>query len=192
MTSVAGDPTGQVMAAPLMLRVNRPASRTQEKLADDVCTDTVGRVMSLGGTRVLDGANAVLDEVANQIPDHAVARHAAACLAVAATVPGKVMQADGDAQEGPRLKKAQTDTESGRRWTEQAYGDLTDAAKTFGHIRLTRNIESIARALDRQDQGEPAARLLGDLAQTLEDRKVKPDVVAQVQDLRQQIAGGNQ
>lgn len=101
-TTSAGSSAGQAMAAPLMLRVERPASREQERLADDVCTDTVGRVLALGGSRVLHGANDVLREVVDRIPAEAVAKHAAACLALAETVPGKVMR--GGDGTGPRLE----------------------------------------------------------------------------------------
>ncbi|WP_031485982.1 hypothetical protein [Streptomyces bicolor] len=187
--SVAGTPAGQVMAVPLTLRVEHPASREQERLADDVCTDTVGRVLALGGSRVLYGANDVLREVVDRIPDEAVAKHAAACLALAETVPGKVMQGGGDAM-GPRVDLTTADTESGWQRAEQAYGDLNAAAETFGHIRLTRNIEHIARSLDQQGKSEPAAQLVGGLARTLESRRVKPGVVQRVRNLEQQLGGG--
>lgn len=188
--SVAGASAGQIMAAPLVLRVERPASRDQERLADDVYTDTVGRVMALGGSRVLHGANDVLREVADRIPDQAVAKHAATCLAMAETIPGKVLQGGGDGAGDLRLEATRTDTESGWQRTEQAYADLTTAAETFGHIRLTRNIENIARALDQQGRGEPATQLLSDLARTLENRQVKPEVVKRVRELGQQLADG--
>jgi hypothetical protein len=177
------------MAAPLMLRVERPASREQERLADDVCTDTVGRVLALGGSRVLHGANDVLREVVERIPDEAVAKHAAACLALAETVPGKVLQGGGDGT-GPRLELTTADTESGLQRAEQAYQDLNAAAETFGHIRLTRNVERIARSLDQQGKGERATQLVGGLARTLESRRVKPGVVQRVRKLEQQLAGG--
>jgi hypothetical protein len=189
--SVAGASAGQVMAAPLMLRVERPASREQERLADDVCTDAVGRVLALGGSRVLHGANDVLRDVVDRIPDEAVAKHAAACLAMAETVPGKVIQDGGDGR-GPRLELTAADLESGWQRAEQAYGDLNAAAETFGHIRLARNIEHIARSLDQQGKGEPATRLVSGLALTLESRRVKPGVVKRVRKLEQQLAGGSQ
>ncbi|MCX5613005.1 hypothetical protein OHB39_36450 [Streptomyces sp. NBC_00047] len=189
--SIAGASAGQVMAAPLMLRVERPASREQERLADDVCTDTVGRVLALGGSRVLHGANDVLREVMDRIPDEAVAKHAAACLALAETVPGKVMQGGGDGT-GPRLELTTSDTESGWQRAEQAYGDLNAAAETFGHIRLTRNIEHIARSLGQEGKGEPATQLVSGLARTLESRRVKPGVVKRVRKLEHQLASGGQ
>ncbi|WP_328433141.1 hypothetical protein [Streptomyces sp. NBC_00425] len=188
-TSAAGSTAGQVMAAPLMLRVERPASREQERLADDVYTDTVGRVLALGGSRVLNGANDVLRELVERIPGEAVAKHAAACLALAETVPGKVMQGGGDGA-APRLELTTADTEAGRQRAEQAYGDLDAAAETFGHIRLTRNIERIARSLGQQGAGEPATQLVSGLARTLESRRVKPDVVKRVRKLEHQLGGG--
>ncbi|MDF3144739.1 MULTISPECIES: hypothetical protein [unclassified Streptomyces] len=189
--SVAGASDGQVMAAPLMLRVERPASREQERLADDVCTDAVGRVLALGGSRVLHGANDVMREVVERIPDEAVAKHAAACLALAETVPGKVMQGGGDGRS-PRLEVTTADLESGRQRAEQAYGDLNAAAETFGHIRLARNIEHIARSLDQQGKGETATQLVSGLAQTLESRRVKPGVVQRARKLEQQLSGGGE
>ncbi|WP_326573134.1 hypothetical protein OG889_00190 [Streptomyces sp. NBC_00481] len=189
--SVAGASAGQVMAAPLMLRVERPASREQERLADDVCTDAVGRVLALGGSRVLHAANDVLREVVDRIPGEAVAKHAAACLALAETVPGKVMRGGGDGS-GPRLELTTADTESGRQRAEQAYGDLNAAAETFGHIRLARDIEHLARSLDQQGKSEPATRLVSGLARTLENRRVKPSVVKRARKLEQQLAGDGQ
>ncbi|MGV9944149.1 hypothetical protein [Streptomyces sp. NPDC003401] len=188
-TAAAGASTGQVMAAPLRLRVERPAGREQERLADDVCTDAVGRVLALGGSRVLRGANDVLRDVVDRIPDEAVARHAAACLALAETVPGKVVRNGGDGGS-PRLELTTADLKSGWRRTEQAYGDLDAAAETFGHIRLTRDIEHIARSLDQQGKSEPATRLVRGLARTLESRRVKPAVVKRVRKLEQQLADG--
>ncbi|WP_326593271.1 hypothetical protein [Streptomyces sp. NBC_01294] len=138
---------------------------------------------------MLHGANDVLREVVDRIPDEGVAKHAAACLALADTVPGKIMQGGGDGT-GPRLELTTSDTESGWQRAEQAYGDLNAAAETFGHIRLTRNIEHMARSLDQQGEGRDATQLVGDLARTLESRRVKPGVVKRVRKLEQQLADG--
>jgi hypothetical protein len=163
------------MATPLMLRGKCPAGREQERLADDVCTDAVGRVLTLGWSRVLHGANYVLGEVVDRIPDEAVAKQATACLALAETVPGKVMRDGGDGS-GACLELTTADTESGGQRAEQAYGDLNSAAGAFGHIRLARDIEHLAQSLDQQGEGEPATRLVSDVARTLESRRAKPSV----------------
>jgi hypothetical protein len=178
---------GQLLAEPITVRVNRPASREQERLADDVFTDTVGRVLALGGSRVLDDANDVLREVTERIPDAAVTKHAAACLTTATAVPGKVLTTrDGT----PSIEAKGTDADAGWQLAQHAYGDLGTAANTFGHIRLTRDVTRCAVGLDRLGRRDSATQLLDGLAQTLEDRHVKPEVVQRVQRERQQIAGG--
>ncbi|MET7652497.1 hypothetical protein [Streptomyces sp. NPDC005486] len=185
--SPSADGAGLTLAAPVTVRVKRPASREQERLADDVFTDTVGRVLALGGSRVLDGANNVLREVTERIPDAAVAKHTAACLTTATAVPGKVlMTRHGSAS----IEAKATDADEGWQLAQHAYGDLGSAADTFGHIRLTRDVTRCAVGLDRLGRRDSATQLLDGLAQTLEGRRVKPEVVRRVQRERQQIAGG--
>jgi hypothetical protein len=185
--STDGAFAGQMLAAPITVRVKRPASREQERLADDVFTDTVGRVLALGGSRVLDDANDVLREVTERIPDAAVAKHSAACLATATAVPGKVLMT----QNGTASIEARgTDAEAGGQLIEHAYGDLGVAANTFGHIRLTHDVTRCAIGLDGLGRRDSATELLDGLARTLEHRNVKPEVVQRVQRERQQIASG--
>ncbi|WP_330286138.1 hypothetical protein [Streptomyces sp. NBC_00576] len=185
--SADGASGGQILADPITVRVKRPASREQERLADDVFTDTVGRVLALGGSRVLDDANDVLREVTERIPDAAVAKHSAACLATATAVPGKVLTTrNGTAS----IEARGTDAEAGRQLAERAYGDFDAAANTFGHIRLTQDVTRCAVGLEELGRRDSATQLLDGLAQTLEGRHVKPEVVQRVQRERQQIAGG--
>ncbi|MGW0846605.1 hypothetical protein ACWD26_42080 [Streptomyces sp. NPDC002787] len=179
---------GQILADPITVRVERPASRDQERLADDVFTDTVGRVLALGGSRVLDDANDVLREVTERIPDTAVARHSAACLATATAVPGKVLTTRDGAVS---VEATGTDAEAGGQLAERAYGDLGAAANTFGHIRLTNDVTRCAVGLDELGRRDSATQLLDGLAHTLEERHVKPEVVRKVQWERQQIAEGH-
>ncbi|GHG61377.1 hypothetical protein GCM10018779_29170 [Streptomyces griseocarneus] len=67
-----------------------------------MCTDTVGRVLALGGSRVLDDANDVLREVTERIPDQPVALHAAACLATASATARATVRRDRAARP-PRV-----------------------------------------------------------------------------------------
>lgn len=183
----SADGAGQTLAAPITVRVNRPASREQERLGDDVFTDSVGRVLALGGSRVMDGANDVLREVTERIPDSAVAKHTAACLTTATAVPGKVLTTrDGT----PSIEAMEADADRGWQLAQQAYGDLGTAADTFGHIRLTRDVTRCAVGLDGLGRRDSATQLLDGLARTLEDRHVKPEVVQRVRREKEQIEGG--
>ena len=89
------------------------------------------------------------------------------------------------------VEASTTDAEAGGRLAEHAYGDLGAAADTFGHIRLTTDVTRYAAGLDELGRRDSATHLLDGLAQTLEDRRVKPDVVRKVQWKRQQIAEGH-
>ncbi|MEV5438784.1 hypothetical protein AB0K80_22640 [Streptomyces sp. NPDC052682] len=184
--TAAPDATGQVLAEPLPVRVLRPVSREHERLADDVYTDTVGRVLALGGSRVLDHANDVLREAIERVPEEPVAQHAAACLVTATGVPGKVLtRSDGGAA---RVDAQGTDVDTALPLAQRAYGDLDAAADTFGHIRLTRKVEATAGALAAQDRHDWATELLDRLVQTLRERRVTPRVVEQVQEEKQRIS----
>ncbi|MFI7499251.1 hypothetical protein ACIBVL_12195 [Streptomyces sp. NPDC049687] len=177
--------TGQILADPLPVRVLRPVSREHERLADDVYTDTVGRVLALGGSRVLDYANDVLRQTIERVPEEPVAKHAAACLATATAIPGKVLTRT--AEGGARIEPRSTDVDGGLEMAQRAYGDLDAAADTFGHIRLTRRIEATAGALAEQDRHDPATNLLDRLTQTLRGRGVGPQYVQKVEKLKQRL-----
>jgi hypothetical protein len=174
-----GAAQGQILAEPLVLRVRRPAGREQELLADDVLTDEVGRVLALGGSRVMDHANGVLKEVVERIPEEPVATHAATCLLRAAAVPGKVL-------DHGRIRQGVLDLETGP-LAERAYGDYDAAAETLGHIRLTDSVKRVATAGREREEGVPGTDLLTTLVRTLKRRGVKPSVIKEVRDLTDRL-----
>ncbi|GKQ39664.1 hypothetical protein [Streptomyces sp. A012304] len=177
-----GAAQGQLLAEPLVLRVRRPAGREQELLADDVFTDEVGRVLALGGSRVMHHANDVLREVVDRIPEEPVATHAASCLLRAAAVPGKILH-QGQVRQGV----LDLETEE---LTERAYGDCYAAAETLGHIRLTDGVKRVATARGEREEAAPATDLLTTLAQTLKRRRVKPSVIQEIRDLIDRLKDG--
>jgi len=177
---------GQVLAQPLTVQVDRPASREQEKLADEVCSEQVGRVLALGGSRVLDEANEVLRRVVQQIPKEPLARHAAAALAYAACVPGKVLEGTGEKQH---LIIPPTDPQTARPMIDAAYGDLDAAFETFGPVRLSRDLLRIAEALSGQGEQKRAAEMTDKLARCLQQHEVKPQAVERVRQSQQRFAG---
>ena len=177
---------GQVLAQPLTVQVDRPVSREQEKLADEVCSEQVGRVLALGGSRVLDEANEVLRRVVQQIPKEPLARHAAAALAYAACVPGKVLEGTGEKQH---LIVPPTDPQTARPMIDAAYGDLDAAFETFGPVRLSRDVLRIGEALSGQGEQKRSAEMADKLARCLQQHEVKPQAVERVRQTQQRFSG---
>ncbi|NRQ32845.1 hypothetical protein HII36_13485 [Nonomuraea sp. NN258] len=169
--------SGDVLSAPLAVRVSRPDSHQHERAADDLFTDEVGRVLTFGGSRVLTGAMDTLREIAEGQQERAVAKYAAACVARISAVPGRVLEVT-DGERRFTVTRAQPDV--AERMVSIAYGDMNTAAETLGHIRLTQEVTRVARALVRQGDERRGASLADGLAHTLEQRAVLGSVVAEV------------
>ena len=171
---------GDVMSAPMRLEVRPPASREVERVAPDVLTDEVGRVLAFGGSRVLGRANAVLRDVVERLPDSALAVHAASALGYVEAVPGRVLVEHDPEHKEIGVTESRPDRALAMLAT--AYADLGRAADTLGHIRVTETVEQTARALAETDARPAAAQLAASLAGTLGQRGVLPSVVRRVQE----------
>jgi hypothetical protein len=164
-----------VLAAPLTLRVMPPASRDEERIAPDVFTDSVGRTLAFGGSRVLDGANDALAEAAERFPDRRIAVHAQAALGAVAAKPGKVLEEKGSGEKQIRMQKANVSEALDQ--LGSAYADLDVAADTFGHIDVTQQVMQYAETVKASGDAQAAGDIADNLADTLETRGVKPAVV---------------
>jgi hypothetical protein len=164
-----------VLAAPLTLRVMPPASRDEERIAPDVFTDSVGRTLAFGGSRVLDAANDALAEAAERFPDRRIAVHAQAALGTVAAKPGKVFEEKASGEKEIKVQKA--DVPEALDKLGSAYADLDVAADTFGHIDVTQQVMQYAETVKESGNAEAAGDIASDLADTLETRGVKPAVV---------------
>jgi len=173
-------PAGHALSAPLNLQIDPPASREDERLAPDVFTDEVGRVLAFGGSRVLNEANNTLKEAMERLSQRPIATHAAAALGNIAATPGRVLVDRTDADR--RFELAQPAPKDAETMIERAYGDLNAAADTLGHIRLTEQVERVATGLAEAGQRREAAGLTDRLAATLADRAVLPSVVQRVRE----------
>lgn len=176
---------GPVLSAPLEIRVARPYSREAEDLADEVFTRDVRAVLAVGGTRELSEVNDVLADVAERMPDSRIAMHANAVLGGVAAEPGWVFEDDSAGLVKARVSEPRAD-EAAERLTA-AYGDLDAAAETFGHIDVTAQVVDAAESLSGLGDTARAGALVEDLANTLEQRNVKEEVVAAVRDEARRI-----
>lgn len=175
-------PAGDVLSAPLRVLVGPPGSGEAGRLAPDVLTEEVGRVLAFGGSRggspELDRANAVLAEVVARMPSTPLGVHAAAALGSVAAAPGRVLVGTGPDR---RFEVVDADPAAARELLATAYADLPRAADTLGHLRLTRQALANAEALAAVGAPAEGARIAGDLANTLRSRGVRPAVVSHVE-----------
>src|SRR5262249_4341180 len=97
-----GHVEGVISAEPLDIRIALPRARLEERLAQDVFTDDVGRTRAFHGTRGNSGAIATLENVVDRLGDSAIARHAAVALALPMLRPGRVLRLpEGQAPMAP-------------------------------------------------------------------------------------------
>ena len=176
-----------VLAAPLTLRVMPPTSRAEERIAPDVFTDSVGRTLAFGGTRVLDRANDTLAEAAEQLPDRRIAVHAQAALGAVAAKPGKVLEESGTGEK--RVKVQKPDVPEALDQLGAAYADLDVAADTFGHIDVTQQVMQYAETVKESGDAKAAGDIASSLADTLDARGVKPSVVEATREKAAELSG---
>jgi len=182
-------PAGDVLSAPLRLEILPAETREVDRLAPDVLTEEVGRVLAFGGSRggstALDRANEVLSEVVERLPSSPLGVHAAAALGSVAAAPGRVLVGVGSEQ---RFDVVGADPDAARTLLATAYADLPKAADTLGHIRLTQQAVVNAEALAATGASAEGAQIAGELATTLRSRGVRPAVVARVEAVAENLA----
>jgi hypothetical protein len=166
-----------VVSNALEVRVAPPKGYDEELLAQDLFSDSVGRILNFGGSAVLDKGNDALREATERLDAaHPAAIHARFALGnPLATAKKRIVAADTAAGNGRAALsiKGVKPQKDGRKLVESALkADMQAAARTFGHIGFRRRVERFADAL-------PAAEgnaLRKQMAATLRERGV-PDHV---------------
>ena len=138
----------------LMITVEAPRTREEERLASDLFTPEVGQVLTANGTRGLDSVNDVLVEAA-ELTDNPVSKLAAVTLATPLAFSYKLLETDEQevAGEPPtqRVEIYPADPEQSRKLLDNAIEDDADAlVNAVGHTRFLRDAPVLA-ALDRKD-----------------------------------------
>ena len=167
-----------VVSQPLELRIARPASREEESLAQDFFTEDTGRILAIGGSRVLDRGNAVLQEVAERLPDRRVAIHAQLALGAPLALDYKELVADDG---GIAVETREARPDEAKQLVEDAVAKAPDtAAETVGHVRLNRMLSRIGKRLDAAGDSDGAVETLQLLRDTLADRDVLATVIEEI------------
>ena len=181
-----------VISAPFTLRIAPPISRDEEYAAGDLFTQDAGRVLVFNGTRFLDGANDVLQEVVERFPERRIALHARVALASPLTVDYKSVMPKGDELD-INVAKAKPDEAAGL--IETALIDQAEtAAETLGHIRYRTVAERLALRLADKGAETEATRTLDSAIDTLAERTVgerpvRPDVIQDLKATLKKVRG---
>lgn len=138
----------------LMVTVEPPRTRDEERLAGDLFTPEVGQVLTANGTRGLGGVNAVLAK-ATELPDNPVAQLAALALATPLAYSYKLLETEGAEAAGEtprqRVESYAADPEAARKLLGGARDGNADAlVNAVGHTRFLRNAPVLA-ALEREE-----------------------------------------
>jgi hypothetical protein len=178
-----------IVSRPLTLQIAPPVSREEEYLAGDLFTQGPARTLVFGGTKALDGANDVLAEIVERLPERRIATHARVALGNPLTIDYKQLV---DAKDD-KLKIAVTRAkpEEAAKLLEPALvEDANRAAESFGHIRYRGLAERAAERLAEAGAEDEATRTIDTLIETLEERAVKPAVIEDLRAAREALTAG--
>lgn len=191
MVQVAAD-TGDLMSIsePLMLRVEVPAGRDEEVIAQDILTEEVGRTLAMGGSQFLDDANSTLEEVRQRLPDSRIARHAAYAIANPKVREYKVLDVKGGgepasvADSGGKVIRKKAAPQEALRVLNDALLDAEAASvapETFGHIGYKQIVDNLTQSLVAEGEQRAAASCQQRLHDNLAARGVLPRVLDEIE-----------
>jgi hypothetical protein len=201
---------GDIVSAPVVLRVAAPKSGEEEEAAVDFYTDAVGRALHFDGTRYAtesNEANDVLRNIIDKLGGLRVATHARVALAMPKSRDYKGLVLPAGTEEALRAvaqigttKADQADKISTAKIQElpaeldQAKKLLqpvlaTDvAAETLSHIDYKGYVDTWCDTLNAQGQQKAAAKAQDDMYQVLSARGVSKGVLEEVEERRDGFA----
>lgn len=189
-------PTGDIVTAPLTLRIAPPRNYDEEVIAQDFFTDEVSRVMAFDGSRVLGEANKVLREVVDRLDDRRVAKHARVPLGLSMAEPAKVLSVAGSpetvlraaAERGGVIKMEAGQPERATNELETALLKNADvAAESLGHVDYKVYVDELTDLLEGQGNIDEAADAQKTLYNILAARGVLPSVLEDIDQRRQSL-----
>lgn len=175
----------------LRVRVTPPQGYDDAYWAQDFFNEDVGSAMTFNGSRVLDAANTVMQEVVDRFPKRAVANHALVALRRPLLRQGKVMRMpavdevpiESAAQAGAYFSLAKSDPDAAVKGMSDALlKQPTEAAETLGHIDYKKYCDRLSWGLAQYGETKEASKVQAVMLKTLEGRKVAPKVLAEIKE----------
>jgi len=163
-----------LVAAPLRVRIAPPLGHDEELLAQDFCSEEVGRVLAFHGSEALSQAADVLREVRARLSSRRVALHASLALGDSLTRDSKLLVADAQAPKGLKVGTVPAQPEEARKLLDAALtSEAAAAVQSLGHISFKRRTDRYSDWLAEQGDPEKAAAVQSLLLDTLAAREVR-------------------
>jgi len=152
--------------------------REEDRLAQDVFGDDVGRILAMGGSKFLESGNDVLRELGERFPTCAAAAHAGVALALPDTREYKLVETERDGRL--KLSPKKPNLEQARTMLERVLiDDGSHAATSLGHIDFKRVTDRVAHRLECADEKGMAAKFQENILEVMKRRGVSlPDRVS--------------
>jgi hypothetical protein len=176
-----------IVSAPLSVRVAPPRGYDEEYLAQDYFSKDVGRVLAFDGTRFLTKSSDTLQQVAEQLPDRKVTRHAQVALGTAAARPYKRLTF-GESSDTPAAMRPPTgvqikpaDMEEANRHLSAALTDNMEvSAESLGHIDFKYYVDLYSQLLSEHGEKQEAAKVQTRLHRVMAARGVLERVLKDI------------
>ncbi|MDX2169778.1 MAG: hypothetical protein SF182_22095 [Deltaproteobacteria bacterium] len=177
-----------LVSNPLAVRIATPASRDEERLAQDLLTDPVGRILAFDGSQVLDSGIAALQEQVARFPAHRGSLHARIALATPLQRDYRRLAVDGGptpasaGKSGGSFVTVPARPDVAQQQLQAAlFADPDRAAESLGHIDYKYYVDTYSEWLADRGDSATAAACETELGKTLAARQVKPTVLAEIE-----------
>jgi hypothetical protein len=169
-----------IVSNALRVRVLPPQGRDEERIAQELFSEEVGRALAFGGTRAMEGAIDTLETVADQFADRRVAKHAQLALGNALAQPYKLLELGDDPDSARIVLKGAKPEEAQANLSKALLAEPAKSADTLGHIDYAEQVVGHTSQLVRDGEAAEAASSLAEAAELLSARGVLPSVVAEL------------
>ncbi|NEP86194.1 MAG: hypothetical protein F6K18_04810 [Okeania sp. SIO2C2] len=155
----------------IVLRPDLQRRREEEKLAQDVFNDDVGRILAFQGSRILGSGNDTLQELTERFPQASAVPHAQVALAVPKLKKFKTM----DFSNGqPQVKVQDAKLEEASQELQKVLVEKgTETANTLGNIGFKQISDQLSQELADKQDNKTAAAIEENVLQVMDKRGVK-------------------
>ncbi|NEQ39610.1 MAG: hypothetical protein F6K40_26490 [Okeania sp. SIO3I5] len=164
----------EIVSSSFSLVVLRPSPqkrREEEKLAQDVFSDDVGRILAFQGSRILESGNDILQELTERLPQANAVPHAKVALALPKLKNFKTV----DFSNGqPQVKVQDAKLEEASQELQKVLVEKgTETADTLGNIGFKQISDQLSQELEDKQDNKTAVAIQENVIQVMDKRGVK-------------------